>query len=156
MWHLFGTAQCPTAVHVVLGVDNEHHLVCAEPESAVHITRALHTHEPLPGGLGLTTHGTHLLTLPAPELLQVPAGTGPRGGDLQAPEDREMMTEAHPEPSMRDTPSSYPQFLEASPIRASDNPLCSLGWGRGAVLRLPLHSLHSPPPCHIPLHTRHW
>lgn len=93
--HLLGTAQRPTAVHVVLGVDNEHHLVCAQAEAAVHIASALHAHEPLPRALGLTPQGTHLLALPAPEFLQVPAGTGPRGGDLQAPEVQAIVTTQH-------------------------------------------------------------
>lgn len=78
--YLLGPAEGPTAVHVVLGVHDEHHLVRAELEAAVHIAGALHPDQTLPGALGLATQGAHLLTLPPAELLEVPGG---REEDLQ-------------------------------------------------------------------------
>lgn len=72
--HLLGPAERPTAVHVVLGVHDEHHLVGAEFEAAVHVAGALYPDQPLPGALGLTPQRAHLLTLPPAELLEVPGG----------------------------------------------------------------------------------
>ena len=72
--HLLGPAQCPSAVHVVLGVHDEQHLVGAELEAAVHVAGTFHPNQPPPGALGLTAERTHLLTLPAAELLEVPGG----------------------------------------------------------------------------------
>lgn len=70
--HLLGPAECAPTVHVVLRVDDEHHLVGAELEATVHVARTLHAHQPLPGATGLTSERPHLSALPTPEFLQVP------------------------------------------------------------------------------------
>lgn len=69
--HLLGSAESSPPVHVILRVHDEHHFVGVELEAAVHIAGTFHPDQPLPGALHFAAQGSHLLTLPLAELLQV-------------------------------------------------------------------------------------
>lgn len=68
--HLPGLDQSPSAVHVVLGVHDEHHLVGVEFEAAVQAAGVLHAQLAVP--LPPAAHGLHLSNLPATETTKVP------------------------------------------------------------------------------------